>query len=139
MSTNPANDYVKNFIEGADMSAVLKVKHVMFTPLCIVRENVSAANAVMEMRENQVSSAYAVADDMKFMGIITLDNAIRARKEKIPLFSLLTKGIPVTGEEIYLKDIIPKAVEAKFPIAVVGDRGKLKGIVSRASVLSSLS
>lgn len=139
MSTSPANDYVKNFIEGADMSSVLKVKHVMFTPLCIVRENVSAANAVMEMRENQVSSAYAVADDMKFMGIITLDNAIRARKEKIPLFSLLTEGIPVTGEEIYLKDIIPKAVEAKFPIAVVGDGGKLKGIVSRASVLSSLS
>ncbi|NLV81914.1 MAG: betaine/proline/choline family ABC transporter ATP-binding protein [Synergistaceae bacterium] len=139
MSTNPVNDYVREFIEGADMSMVLKVKNVMFTPLCMVRENVSAANAVREMRENQVSSAYAIAEDMTFLGIITLDNAIKARQEKLPLFSLLTKGIPVTGEEILLKDVMSKAVEAKFPIAVVGDRGKLKGIVSRASVLSSLS
>ena len=139
MSTNPADDYVRNFIEGADMSMVLRVKHVMFRPQCIVRENVSPANAVMEMRENQVSSAYAVGDDMKFMGVVTLDDAIRARQEKLPLFSVLTKNIPVTGEEVLLKDIIQKAADARFPIAVVGDRGKLKGIVSRASVLSSLA
>ena len=62
MSTDPADDYVRNFIEGADMSIVLKVRHVMFPPQCIVRENVSPASAVREMRENQVSSAYAVAD-----------------------------------------------------------------------------
>ncbi|HAJ94144.1 MAG TPA: glycine betaine/L-proline ABC transporter ATP-binding protein [Synergistaceae bacterium] len=139
MSTNPADDYVRNFIEGADMSIVLRVKHVMFRPQCIVRENVSPANAVMEMRENQVSSAYAVGDDMKFMGVVTLDDAIRARQEKLPLFSVLTKNIPVTGEEVLIKDIIQKAADARFPIAVVGDRGKLKGIVSRASVLSSLA
>ncbi|NLD04474.1 MAG: betaine/proline/choline family ABC transporter ATP-binding protein [Synergistaceae bacterium] len=139
MSTNPADDYVRNFIEGADMSMVLKVKHVMFKPHCIVRENVSPASAVMEMRENQVSSAYAVGDDMKFLGVITLDNAIKARQEKLPLFSLLTKNIPVTGEEMMIKDVIQKAADARFPIAVVGDRGKLKGIVSRASVLSSLA
>ncbi|MCK9340874.1 MAG: glycine betaine/L-proline ABC transporter ATP-binding protein [Synergistaceae bacterium] len=139
MSTNPADDYVRNFIEGADMSMVLRVKHVMFRPQCIVRENVSPANAVMEMRENQVSSAYAVGDDMKFMGVVTLDDAIRARQEKLPLFSVLTKNIPVTGEEVLLKDIIQKAADARFPIAVVGERGKLKGIVSRASVLSSLA
>lgn len=139
MSTNPINDYVRTFIEGADMSMVLKVKHVMFKPLCMVRENVSPASAVMEMRENQVSSAYAVGEDMKFMGVVTLDDALRARQEKLPLFSVITKGIPVTGEEVFLKDVIPKAVQTKFPIAVVGDRGKLKGIVSRASVLSSLS
>ncbi len=139
MSTNPADDYVRNFIEGADMSMVLRVKHVMFKPHCIVREHVSPANAVMEMRENQVSSAYAVGDDMKFLGVITLDDAIRARQEKLPLFSLLTKNIPVTGEEMMIKDVIQKAAEARFPIAVLGDRGKLKGIVSRASVLSSLA
>lgn len=139
MSTNPADDYVRTFIEGADMSMVLRVKHVMFKPPCIVRENVSPANAVMEMRENQVSSAYAVGDDMKFMGVVTLDDAIRARQQKLPLFSVLTKNIPVTGEEVLIKDIIQKAADARFPIAVVGDRGKLKGIVSRASVLSSLA
>ena len=139
MSTDPVNDYVRNFIEGADMSIVLKVRHVMFPPQCIVRENVSPASAVREMRENQVSSAYAVGDNMKFMGVVTLDDALRARQEKLPLFSVLTKGVPVTGEDVLIKDIIPKAAQARFPIAVVGERGKLKGIVSRASVLSSLA
>ena len=45
----------------------------------------------------------------------------------------------MTGENVLIRDIIPKAAEARFPIAVVGERGKLKGIVSRASVLSSLA
>ena len=45
----------------------------------------------------------------------------------------------MTGEDVLIKDIIPKAAQARFPIAVVGERGKLKGIVSRASVLSSLA
>ncbi len=138
MSSNPADDYVREFIEGADMSMVLRVKHVMFKPSCIVRQNVSPASAIMEMRENKVSSAYAVGEDMKFMGVVTLDDAIRAGREKLPLFSVLTGGVPVTGENALIKDIIPKAAQARFPIAVVGNRGKLKGIVSRASVLSSL-
>lgn len=47
MSSNPADDYVREFIEGADMSMVLRVKHVMFKPSCIVRQNVSPASAIM--------------------------------------------------------------------------------------------
>ena len=75
---------------------------------------------------------------MKFMGVATLDDAPRAGGKSAALLGAY-EGVPVTGEDVLIKDIIPKAAQAKFPIAVVGERGKLKGIVSRASVLSSLA
>lgn len=138
MSMNPANDYVRQFIEGADKSRVLKVKHIMLAPSCLVRKNESPANAIMEMRANQVSSAFVVDDGMYLLGLLTLDDAIKANREKLSVASVLTKDIPVTGEELFINEIISKAAQARFPIAVVGERGRLKGIVSRAAILSSL-
>ena len=37
-----------------------------------------------------------------------------------------------------VRDIMPIAAETRYPIAVVGDDGVLLGIVSRASVLSTM-
>ena len=43
-----------------------------------------------------------------------------------------------TTEDTLLSDIIPLAAGTRYPIAVVDPDGVLKGIVSRAAVLSSL-
>jgi len=42
-------------------------------------------------------------------------------------------------EDVHVSDIIPMAVEARFPIVVTDEEGALKGIVTKSSVLSSLA
>jgi glycine betaine/proline transport system ATP-binding protein len=138
MSANPADDYVKRFIDSADMTKVLSVKHIMSTPSCLVREKDSAKNAIREMKLNGISSAYAVDSKMRLKGIITIDSAIKANKENLNLFDFLISDILTTSGDTLINDVLPIAVEAKFPIAVVDDEGVLSGIVSKASVLSSL-
>ena len=72
MSANPADDYVRQFINSADMTKVLCAKNVMITP-CVVRETDSPEYALREMKNNGVSTAYVVGRHMKFLEMCIRD------------------------------------------------------------------
>ena len=137
MSANPADDYVRQFINSADMTKVLCAKNVMITP-CVVRETDSPEYALREMKNNGVSTAYVVGRNMKFLGIVNVESAIRARKEEKSLKEVYVTDVETTTRDTVISDILPIAAEAKYPIAVLEEDGSLVGIVSKASVLSSL-
>lgn len=138
MSENPADDYVKSFIDGADKSQVISVKNVMIRPNSIVRMRDNPNYAIKTMRSNGVSSAYVVGEKMKLEGVITIDDAIRANREKLSISDVLIRGIKTTSPEALLTDIMEMATETPFPIAVVDEIGSLKGIVSKVHVLTSI-
>lgn len=139
MNENPANDYVKQFIESADKTQVISVKNVMITPNSIVRMRDSLNYAINMMKSNSVSSAYVVAEKMRLQGVITIDDAVRANKEKLTIPDILIRDIATTYPDALLSDIISMAAETKYPIAVITEDRNLKGIVSKAQVLSSMS
>lgn len=138
MSENPANDYVKLFIDSADKTQVISVRNVMVTPNSIVRLRDNLNYAIKTMRTNGVSSAYVVAEKMKLQGVITVDDAVRANRENLSIQDVLIKDIATASPDALLNDIISMATEARFPIAVVDENNSLKGIVSKVHVLSSI-
>lgn len=138
MSANPADEYVREFIDSADKSKVLCARHIMTTP-CVVREKDTPQHAVREMRTTGVSSAYVVGSHMKFLGIVGIDKAIQAvRDERQSISHIYEKDVETTTRDTVISDIMPLAAAAKYPIAVLDDDGSLVGIVSKAAVLSSL-
>ncbi|HZJ76881.1 MAG TPA: betaine/proline/choline family ABC transporter ATP-binding protein [Oscillospiraceae bacterium] len=139
MSENPADNYVRQFIDGADKTQVISVKNVMITPNSIVRMKDNLNYAINMMRSNKVSSAYVVAEKMRLQGVITIDDAVRANREKLTIPDILIRDIATTSPDALLNDIIPMAAETKYPIAVITEDRNLKGIVSKADVLSSIS
>ena len=140
MSEEPKDEYVRQFINSADKTKVLSVKHVMITPTCIVKIYDSPANAIREMRSNDVSTAYVIDDKMQLEGIITIDKAVEANSKGWQLNEIVIRDeVKTTSEDVSLDEILPIAAEAKFPIAVIDEEGQLSGIVTRASVLASLS
>lgn len=137
MLANPADDYVRQFIDSADKTKVISVKQIMFNPSCIIRLKEGAGIAIREMKSNRVSSAYVIDNHMKFLGIITIDNALKCRNENGFLSDYIFNEIPTTSSDALINDILPIAANTKFPIAVI-DNGELMGIVSKASILSTL-
>lgn len=138
MSSNPADDYVRLFIDSADKTKVFTVKQIMLTPSCVVRLKDTPQHAVHEMRQNGTSTAYVVGERMKLRGIVTIDAAIKARQEGLHLADVYTQDLLTTHKDTLVSDVLPLAAEAKYPIAVLEDDGSLQGIVTKASVLSSL-
>jgi len=137
LTMNPADDYVKEFIESADRSKVATVKNIMITPSSIVKCKESPDRAVRVMRDNNLSSVVVIDNDMQLKGILTLQEALEARGSGKHAEDLC-RQIPNVGPDTMVADIIPMASEAWYPIAVTDEGGGLLGLVTKASILSSL-
>lgn len=138
MSENPADDYVKQFIDSADKTQVISVRNVMITPNSIVRLKDSLNLAIKTMRANGVSSAYVVGEKMRLEGVVTIDDALQGNKDGLTISDILIKDINTTSPDTLLTDIISVATKTPYPIAVVDEDNSLKGIVSKVHVLSSM-
>ncbi len=137
MMANPADEYVTRFIEGADKTAIMSVKHVMITPTTIVFKDDGFNKVIREMRTNNVSSAYVVDDEMKFLGVVGLDSAMRLKDKAATLMDLVEEVETISPNQS-VSEILPLASQTRVPLAVVED-GRLIGIVSKASVLTLIA
>lgn len=134
----PANDYIEEFVKDIDRSRVVQAKHVMVRTAATVSMKDGIRVAVKEMKSNGISSVFVVDGDRKLQGIVTIDDAIQARKENKNLSEILRKDYHTADPEETIQELIPKAAESRFPIAVVNGSGKLLGIILRVSVLAGL-
>lgn len=138
MTQNPVDDYVRDFIDSADKSQIYYVKHFMQRPSCLVSLREGANMALRQMRSNGLSSAYVVDNRMRFVGVITLDNAFRVRANEMSFSDALIRDVPATTQDTQIADLIPLASQARYPIVVLDDKGRLEGIISKAAILTSL-
>ena len=140
MLSAPANDYVRRFIDSVDTTKVLTVKHIMTVPGSVIKKTDGANVALNSMRASGVSSAYVVSDYMHFDGIITLEGALSVRDGKKTFVEAIIREVPfVRNLDAPVSSIVPLAAKTQYPLAVVDEHDVFRGIVTKASVLSSLS
>ncbi|MFB4212169.1 glycine betaine/L-proline ABC transporter ATP-binding protein [Shouchella sp. JSM 1781072] len=134
----PANDYISEFIKDIDRSKVFQASHIMMKPNAIVSLKDGLNVAVKEMQQHGLSSVFVVDRGRILKGILTIDQAIKGIKEKQTLAEVISEDIQRVKADCYVTDLIPKALESAFPLAVVNDEGRLEGIILRVHVLSGL-
>ncbi|HHX81092.1 MAG TPA: glycine betaine/L-proline ABC transporter ATP-binding protein [Acholeplasmataceae bacterium] len=138
MISAPNDDYVRDFIDSADKTKVMTAKNIMITPVALLRPTDHGRRALKVMNENNFSSAFVVDEKMNFLGIITLEDAIQATKEDINIEKYILKDVWRTALDTPVSELVPLFNGSKYPIAVTNEQGKLKGIVSKAAVLSAI-
>jgi len=135
---NPSNAYIEDFVKDIDRSKVLQAKHIMFKPGALATKKHGLKVAIKEMETNAISSVFVVDEKRRLQGIITIDDAIEGIKNNKSMLDILKHDYHTTDEETYVQELIPKAIETKYPIAVVNEDDKLVGVIVRVSVLSGL-
>jgi len=135
---NPSNAYIEDFVRDIDRSKVLQAKHIMFKPGALATKKHGLKVAIKEMETNGISSVFVVDEKRRLQGIITIDDAIEGIKNNKSMLDILKHDYYTTDEETYVQELIPKAIETKYPIAVINEDNKLVGIIVRVSVLSGL-
>lgn len=139
MTTNPADEYVRDFIDSADKSQIFFVKHIMQTPDCLIHSRDGVLSALKQMKRHSLSSAYVVDDNMAFVGVLPLEQALRVKEKELSFAEAIIRNIPSTSPETQIADVLPIAAEARFPIPVVDENKRFCGIVSKAAVIGSLT
>ena len=134
----PANDYIEEFVKDIDRMKVLQAKNAMMKPDPLVTIKDGLRIAIQRMKQHGISSVFVVDRERKLQGIITIDDAVEAQKANQPLQDILRHDYETTDPETYVQDLIPQATQTKYPIAVVDETNRLRGIIVRVSVLAAL-
>ncbi|MEY8457753.1 quaternary amine ABC transporter ATP-binding protein [Lactococcus ileimucosae] len=137
--TNPANDYVKTFVEDVDRAKVITAENIMIPALTTNIDIDGPSVALKKMKTEEVSSLMAVDKKRQFYGVITSEAAVQAKQENKSLRDVLMTDVGQVGKETLVSDILPIIYDSPTPVAVVDDEGFLKGILIRGRVLEALA
>lgn len=137
---HPADDYVAAFVQHVDRSKVLRARDVMADPIPLLRLGHSPSVALREMQRAGLSSAFVQGPGQRLAGLITVEGAIEAAKRPAQdLRDAVVTDVATIAPDQSLRDLIPAAVAARYPLAVVDEAGRLLGIVPRVAILKALT
>lgn len=136
--TEPSDEYIEDFVKDIDRTKIIQAKNIMSkaTALGFLKDGPNVA--LKEMRSSGISSLFIVNREMKLQGIVTVDDTIKAIKDKTKIEDILKKDYFTTEPDAYIQDLIPMAIETKYPIAVLDEQERLIGIIVRSTILSGL-
>ncbi len=137
---SPSTDYVAEFVDGVNPWGVIKAEHIMDKPGALVKIADGPQVALRRMRAEKLSSIFVVDGSRRLEGILTADDAVSALEENgADVRPYVKKDIPTVGPDVSLEDLVPMGAKAQYPLPVVGEDGRLLGVVVRAAILSGLT
>ncbi|AND79977.1 quaternary amine ABC transporter ATP-binding protein [Streptococcus pantholopis] len=136
--TQPANDFVREFVEDVDRSKVLTAQNIMIKPIT-TNVDIDGPNvALKRMDTEEVSMLLAINRKRKLLGTITAEAAYEARKNKTALADCVDPDIRTISKDTVLTDILPLIYDSAAPIAVI-DKDRLVGVIIKGRVIEALT
>ncbi|MBO9569577.1 MAG: glycine betaine/L-proline ABC transporter ATP-binding protein [Cellulomonas iranensis] len=137
--SDPANDYVAQFVADVDRTRVLTASSVMVAPRAVVPHAGGPRQASRTMREAQVSAAYVVDRQRRLTGIVRDDEVVAAVREgRETMDGLVHEGVAPVSPDTALADVFAPAAESALPVPVTDEAGRLVGVVPRVTLLEAM-
>jgi glycine betaine/proline transport system ATP-binding protein len=136
---NPADDYVKAFVENVDRANIVTAGSLMFKDTGkLTLEKDGPALALRRMREMGVNRLPVVDRSNKFLGFVMDNDASEMKKKddrdlkKILISDVMPKVSPDTPAA----DLLPLFIDKQLPLPVVDEEDRLLGVAIHSSVIS---
>ena len=137
--TDPANDYVEQFVQDVDRARVLTAASVMEPARSTVHSTAGPRAALKTMRDLQTSAAFVLGRDRKLLGVVRDGQAMKLVRGGNPdLGAIITDDYSVVDSATFLSDLFLPSVESTLPLAVVDERQRLVGVIPRVTLLAAL-
>ncbi len=138
--TDPANDYVEQFVQDVDRARVLTAANVMERPSpAVVAESAGPRTALRTMRDARMAAVYVTDRARKLIGIVTDRDALKlVRRGDSDLRGALRPAPQSVGVDDVLADLFVPAAESPLPLAVTDAEGRLVGVIPRITLLTAL-
>jgi len=137
--TDPANDYVEQFVQDVDRTRVLTAESVMRKPRAVVHPSAGPHGALRTMRDEQLSAVYVVNRNRTLVGWVTDREAIDlVRKGETDLASIIRTDHGAVLQSTFLSELFIPAIESELPLGVIDDKDRLVGVVPRVTLLAAL-
>lgn len=140
---NPANAYVEEFIGRNriwQQPEFIRAEDIMISEPVKTTGNRTIVQAIEIMKSNKVDSLLIVDKDNSLKGIVTLKDLRKDDSKSLRLENIMEKDVKVVKLGESLVDILKKMNEYGIGYApVVDDNFKLRGLITKSSLLAVLS
>jgi len=142
----PANEYVRSFFRGVDVSHVFTAADVARKDHVTVMERpgVSVRAALERLREHDGSAAVVHDRSRKYQGVVSIDSLIACidglgRREEGRIEQAFVADVTPVTADTPLTELMTQVAESPYPVPVVDGDGRYQGTISRATLLHTLN
>jgi glycine betaine/proline transport system ATP-binding protein len=137
--TDPANDYVAQFVQDVDRARVLTASSVMEPARAVVQLTAGPRGALRTLRDLQTAALFVLGRDRTLLGWVRDRHVMRQVKSNdTDLEAIVNTEFAKVGPDAALVDLFELAVESPLPIAVVDGLDRLIGVIPRVTLLAAL-
>lgn len=137
--TDPADPYVREFVQDASPARVLTAENVAEDPEVLLYAWEGPRTARRILVDNRREWAFMVNKRHEYLGIVSIDDIDRHKPQTVDeLRALAQKEIGTCTPDTYIEDLFPIAAESVYPIPVL-DGHRLTGVVRYRAIFERLS
>ena len=139
---NPANEYVKKFVEDVNVIKILTAESVMTPPTELAFSKDGPRTILYKMNKAHIDSIFIVdSETRKLKGIIFAEDLIEfiRTSEKKDLSIIVRKNFTKVTKDTSINEIIQKINNISYPIAVVDNQERIMGYITKSSIISSMA
>lgn len=138
--SNPANDYVKRFVEDIDRTKVYTAENLMEKPTALTLDSERPAAALRLMEEEGMNNIIVVDDQQKLVGYVTREDLLNLIKEnKHNLASMIHTDIPEVEKGTMMDELFDVMHTSETPVAVTKETGEIEGVIVRSNIIEAMS
>ena len=140
---NPADDYVRAFFRGVDPTGVISAGDIVRDthPTIIVSKTGSLRAAHELLSGSERDHGYVLDPQRRFLGVVSSDSlreAIESGASGQPVKQAFIAGARAVQLEESMQAILPEVASNAWPVPVVDENKKYKGVISKNRFLRTL-
>lgn len=142
--TQPANDYVREFVQDASPAKVVTAGTIMREPELLLYAWEGPKTALTILRKEKRRGAFVVDKTHKLLGVANIDRLEkylngRSDVDETQISSSVVRQIPSVTEETILEELFSMVSAHPYPIPVTNQDSKLLGVVKTDDIFEAIS
>ncbi|MBB1485551.1 glycine betaine/L-proline ABC transporter ATP-binding protein ProV [Oceanospirillum sediminis] len=137
----PANDYVRSFFRGVDISNVFSAKDIaQKKQVTLVRKDSSEGlrTGLKLLQDNDREYGYVIDKQGAFIGVVSTDSLQTMIESGATLDDALLKDIPTIDGQTSIGDLLGTVARSPFAVPVIDDAHQYLGNISKGRLLETL-
>jgi glycine betaine/proline transport system ATP-binding protein len=136
--TNPADDYVAEFVQDIPRGKVIEAHTIMVDPELLLTHENSLEEAAEEMQKAEVGSAIVLNKFGQFGGIVNWQDLTDQLPKGGELMDLVQTEVPTVSPTMPLEECLALFAENDGPLPVTDPRHRLLGIITQSDLIGAL-
>ncbi|MDC7124893.1 MAG: glycine betaine/L-proline ABC transporter ATP-binding protein [Spirochaetales bacterium] len=138
--SNPADDYVRKFVQNVDKTKVVTAGTIKRKSPTLTTSKDGPKSALHLMEKHGKSIAFILDSSRILKGLVHIEDVVELKKRgEGDLCSIATQDFYTASPDTSISDLLTAAIETKVPIAVIDDNNTFLGVVDREMIIAEMN